>query len=55
LIPGKEGENFSSIFCVQTGCGAHLASCPVGTRGPFPGGKVRLGGDAYHSPHLVPL
>jgi hypothetical protein len=41
-------KDFSSIICVQTGSGAHLASCPMGTRGPFPGGKVRPGRD--HSP-----
>jgi hypothetical protein len=27
---------------------------PVGTVGPFPGGKASLGRDADHSPHLVP-
>jgi hypothetical protein len=26
-------KDFSSIFCVQTGSGAHPASCPLGTRG----------------------
>jgi hypothetical protein len=34
---------------VQTGSGAHPASCPVGT-----GGKARPGCDADHLPHLVP-
>jgi hypothetical protein len=34
--------------------GAHPASCPVGTGGPFPGVKARQGRDADHSPHLVP-
>jgi hypothetical protein len=34
---------FSSIPCVQTGSGAHPASCPMGTGGPFPGGKARPG------------
>jgi hypothetical protein len=28
---------------------AHLASCTMGTRGPFPGGKTRPGRDADHS------
>jgi hypothetical protein len=41
---------FSSIFCVQTGSGAHPASCTMGTGGPFPGGKTRAGRDADHSP-----
>jgi hypothetical protein len=38
------------VLCVQTGSGAHPASCPMGTVGPFPGGKARLGRDADHSP-----
>jgi hypothetical protein len=37
-------------LCVQTGSGAHPASCTMGTGGPFPGGKARLGRDANHSP-----
>jgi hypothetical protein len=43
-------KDFSSILCVQTGSGAHPASCPTGTGGPFPGGKDRPGRDVYHSP-----
>jgi hypothetical protein len=43
-------EDFSSSPCVQTGSGAHPASCPMGTGGPFPGGKARQGRDADHSP-----
>jgi hypothetical protein len=31
-------EDFSSILCVQTGSGAHPASCPMGTGGSFPRG-----------------
>jgi hypothetical protein len=31
-------KDFSSSFCVQTGSGAHPASCTMGTGGPFPGG-----------------
>jgi hypothetical protein len=31
----------------------HPASYPMGTGGPFPGGKARPGRDADHSPHLV--
>jgi hypothetical protein len=44
-------KDFSSILCVQTGSGAHPASCAMGTGGPFPGGKARPGRDADHSPH----
>jgi hypothetical protein len=36
------------------GSGAHPASCPMGTGGPFPGCKTRLGHETDHSPHLVP-
>jgi hypothetical protein len=43
-------KDFSSILYVQTGSGAHPASCSVGTGGPFPEGKVRPGRDADHSP-----
>jgi hypothetical protein len=43
-------KDFSSILCVQTGSGAHPASSPMGTGGPFPGGKERPGRDADHSP-----
>jgi hypothetical protein len=32
-------KDFSSSFCVQTGSGAHPPSCPMGTGGPFAGGK----------------
>jgi hypothetical protein len=45
-----EAKDFFSILCVQTGSGAHLASCTMGTGGPFPGGKARPGRDADHSP-----
>jgi hypothetical protein len=38
-------KDFSSILCVQTGSGAHPASCTMGT-----GGKTRPGRDADHSP-----
>jgi hypothetical protein len=41
-----EAKDFSSSLCVQTGSGAH----PMGTGGPFPGGKARPGRDADHSP-----
>jgi hypothetical protein len=44
-------EDFSSNLCVQTGSGAHPASCTMGTGGgPLPGGKARPGHDADHSP-----
>jgi hypothetical protein len=33
-------ENFSLHHRVQTGSGAHLASCLVGIRSSFPGGKA---------------
>jgi hypothetical protein len=45
-----ETVDFSSSLCIQTGSGAHPASCTVGTGGPFPGGKAWLGRDADHSP-----
>jgi hypothetical protein len=45
-----EANNFSSSLCVQTGSGAHPASCTMSTGGPFPGGKARPGRDAHHSP-----
>jgi hypothetical protein len=50
----SEEIDFSSSLCVQTGSGAHPASCTMGTGGPFPGTKARPGHDADHSPHLVP-
>jgi hypothetical protein len=43
-------KDFSSIPCVQTGSGAHPASCTMGTGGPFPGGKAQQGRDADHLP-----
>jgi hypothetical protein len=45
-----EAKDFSSSLCVQTGSGTHPASCPMGTGGPFPGGKARPGRDSDHSP-----
>jgi hypothetical protein len=44
------GRGFFPSLCVQTGSGAHPASCPMGTGGPFPGSKARPGRDADHSP-----
>jgi hypothetical protein len=48
-ISGR-GKDFSSSLCVQTGSGAHPASCTMGTGGSFPGGKARPERDADHSP-----
>jgi hypothetical protein len=43
-------KGFSSSLCVQTGSGAHPASCTMDTEGPFPWAKSRQGRDADHSP-----
>jgi hypothetical protein len=44
-------KDFSSILCVQTGSGAHPASCTMGVPGVLsPGVKGRPGRDADHSP-----
>jgi hypothetical protein len=44
-------KDFFSILCVvQTGSGAHPASCTMDTGDPFPGAKARPGRDAVHSP-----
>jgi hypothetical protein len=48
--PTEAEDFFFSSLCVQTGSGAHPASCVMGTVGPFPGGKVQPGHDADHSP-----
>jgi hypothetical protein len=48
--PLQRGKDFSSILCIQTGSGAHPASCTMGTGSPFPGAKARPGRDADHSP-----
>jgi hypothetical protein len=42
-------DDRGSVLCVQTGSGAHPASCAMGTGGPFPTGKARPGRDADHS------
>jgi hypothetical protein len=47
-----EAKDFSSTLCVQTGVGAHPASCTVGTGVPFSGAKARPGRDADHSPPI---
>jgi hypothetical protein len=43
-------KDFYSNLRVQTGSGAHPASCKMRTGGPFPGGKARPERDADHSP-----
>jgi hypothetical protein len=45
-----EAKDFSSSLCVQTSCGAHPASYPMGSGGSFPGVKARPGRDSDHSP-----
>jgi hypothetical protein len=49
VLSPVEAEDFSSSLCVQTGSEAQPASYPVGTGGPFTGGKAQLGHDADHS------
>jgi hypothetical protein len=34
------GGNLSLYYRVQNGSGAHSASCPMGSRGSFPGNKA---------------
>ena len=51
---GLDGPGIESLWGrdfppVQTGPGAHPVSCKMGT-GSFPGGKVRPGRAADHSP-----
>jgi hypothetical protein len=41
-----------SILSVQTGSGAHPASCTMGTGGPFPGVKRDRGVTLTTHPHL---
>jgi hypothetical protein len=43
-------EDFPSSLCVQTGSGAHPASCPMGIGVLSAGIKARPGRDADHSP-----
>jgi hypothetical protein len=45
-----EAKDFFSSLCVQTGSGAHPASCPIGTGGPFPGAKSQPRRDADQTP-----
>jgi hypothetical protein len=46
-------EDFSSSSCVQTGSGAHPASYPMGTGGPFPGGKAQSVRNTDYSPPSI--
>jgi hypothetical protein len=48
-IPGISKLFFFNLW-VQTSSVAHPASFPVGTGGPFPGGKARPGREADPSP-----
>jgi hypothetical protein len=48
-----EAEDFSSNLCVQTGSGAHPASCTVGTGGSFRWGKSGRGVMLTTHPLLV--
>jgi hypothetical protein len=53
VVSPAGANNFSSRSCVQIGCGAHPASCAMGTGGPFPWAKARPGRDADHSPSSI--
>jgi hypothetical protein len=48
-----EAKDFSFSLCVQTGSGAHPASCTMGTGGLFPGEKSGRGVTLTTHPHLV--
>ena len=47
--PGSNPGGDEIFLPSRPGLGAHPASCKMGT-GSFPGGKVRPGRDADHSP-----
>jgi hypothetical protein len=49
-----EAKEFSFCLCVQTGSGAHPASCTMGTGGPFLGVKNGRGVTLTAYPDLVP-
>jgi hypothetical protein len=49
-----EAEDVSSSLCLQTGSGAHPASCSMGTGGPFPRVKRGRGVMLTNHPHRVP-
>jgi hypothetical protein len=48
-VRSPAGATIFPLTSVQTGSGAHPASCTMGNGGPFPGGKARPGRDADHS------
>jgi hypothetical protein len=48
-IPSRGKRIFFCSLSVQTGSGAHPATCTVGTGGPFLGAETRPGCDADHS------
>jgi hypothetical protein len=52
--PRRRRNYFPSSLCIQTGSGAHPASCTMGTGGPFPGVKRGRGVTLTTHPHLVP-
>jgi hypothetical protein len=52
--PRQRQKDFSSGLCVQTGSGAHPASCIMGTGGSFPGLKRGRGVTLTTHPRLVP-
>jgi hypothetical protein len=49
----EEAKDFCSNLWVQTESGFHPASCPMGTRGPFPVVKHDRGVTLTIHPHLV--
>jgi hypothetical protein len=54
-VRSPTGADFSFSSCFQTGSEAHPASYPMGSGGPFPGGKARGRGVTLTThPHLVP-
>jgi hypothetical protein len=50
VLSPTQAKDCSSSLCVQTGSGAHPASCLMGTRDLSPRAKARTGRDADHSP-----
>jgi hypothetical protein len=50
FVPDQGRYVWNKAVCVQTGSEAHPASFPLGTVGPFSGGKARPWRDADHSP-----
>jgi hypothetical protein len=48
--PRQRQKDFSSNLCVQTGSGAHPASCTMGIGVLFPRGKAQPRRDADLSP-----